>query len=293
MKKIIGIILALAVIVSCVAVFAACKQDSIVVYTNAFFAPFEYYDGTDIVGVDVEIMAKVGEKMNKKVVIEDKDFGILIDTVSEGKLCDCAAAGITITDARKQKVAFSIPYYTSIQYVIYKVGDFTPATSADGTNTSCIYWSDLAGKKIGVQLDTTGDIYVGLEINGDHPIPEDNYVPDEEYTGELEGKGAVKTAFDTAQLAYEQLKAAQIDVVVVDELPAKYLVKNDSGYACAALYYDAETATSEQYAIAVNKDQTELLDAINAVLKEMLEDVDDEGNNGVIRLVAKHFGMNK
>lgn len=283
MKKVIGIILAIAMIVSCVAVFAACnKTDTITVFTNAFFAPFEYYDGTEIVGVDVEIMAKVGEKMNKKVVIEDKDFSVLIDSVSEGKLCDCAAAGITITDARKEKVAFSVPYYTSVQYVIYKIGDFTPATSTDGKELSCILWEDLAGKQIGVQLDTTGDIYVGIEIDG-----EDDYV------GELQGKGATKTALDTAQLAYEQLKAGQIDVVVVDELPAKYLIKNDTAtYACAALYYDLETATSEEYAIAVNKNQTELLAAINEVLNEMLQDVDANGNNAVIRLVAKHFGIN-
>ena len=115
--------------------FTACDKkggdDTIVCYTNAFFAPFEYYggaSGTEIVGVDIDIMNKVGEKLGKKVVYENKDFATLIDYVQEGKLCDCAAAGFTITDSRKEKVNFSVEYYTSVQYVIVKKGTLTTNT---------------------------------------------------------------------------------------------------------------------------------------------------------------------
>ena len=107
MKKIISLALALIMLVGCVAVFAACDNGdkTIVVQTNAYFAPFEYYDGTEIVGVDVEIMNRVGEKLGKEIVWNDGDFGIIIDTVKEGTLADCGAAGLTITDERKEKVA--------------------------------------------------------------------------------------------------------------------------------------------------------------------------------------------
>lgn len=279
MKKIITLLVTAIMSVMCVLGLTACADDSIVVHTNAFFAPFEYYQGTEIVGVDVEIMAKVGEKMNKKIVIEDKDFSTLIDSTAEGKLCDCAAAGITITDERAAKVDFSIPYYTSVQYAIFKKGAI--AIEKNTANEEVVMWSALAGKKIGVQLDTTGHIYVGLEIEGE-----------EEYVGAIQDTNAECTPYDTAQLAFDSLKTGNtIDVVVVDKLPAQYLIKNDTAdYVALPLYYDAETATSEDYAIAVNKNKTELLAAINEVLQELLDDVDANGNNGVERLVMKHFG---
>lgn len=280
MKKLITFAIALMLCATCLS-FTGCntkKDDEIVCYTNAYFAPFEYYKGTEIVGVDVEIMDKVAKKMNKTVKIEDKDFSVLIDTTGEGKLCDCAAAGITITDARKEKVNFSIPYYTSVQYVIFKKDSLTVSKNSDGKDV--MFWETLKDKKIGVQLDTTGNIYVNLEIEGD-----------EGYTGALSGSSAECKPYETAQLAFDSLKANAIDVVVIDELPAKYLVKNDTdNYVAIPLYYDETTATEEQYAIAVNKNQTELLDAINEVLTELLNEKDDKGNDGVEQLVMKHFG---
>lgn len=286
MKKIITLLLTLVLGVSCMAAFSGCKNkdDEIIVYTNAFFAPFEYYRGTEIVGVDVEIMNKVGEKMGKKVTFVDKDFDILIDTVAEGKVCDCAAAGITITDARKEKVNFSIPYYTAQQFVIFADGAYTVNTDEGGNEY--VLWSALAGKKIGVQRNTTGDIYTGIEINGDGEEGTEDYYP-----GELNGTGATVTPYDNAQLAFEALKAGTIDAVIIDEMPAQYLVKNESAYKAAGIYYDAETATTEEYAIAVNKDMPDLLKAINEVLEELLAESDSDGNNGIEKLVKSHFGV--
>ena len=282
MKKIFVIILAVAMIASCFA-FSACNtnEDSIVVFTNAFFAPFEYYDGTNIVGVDVDIMNKVGEKLGKKVVFENKDFATLIDYVEEGKLCDCSAAGFTITEERLQKVDFSVTYYTSIQYVIIKKDDLTTHTATDGNE--CIYWSQLGGLKIGTQLDTTGNIYVDGEIEG----------WEEGEAGELTGSGAQSIPYDDAQIAFDALKAGNsIDCVVVDELPAQYLIKNDKAeYAAYPLYYDADTGTVEEYGIAVNKNNKELLDAINSVLNEMMNNKNSAGENQIEQLVKQHFGI--
>lgn len=290
MKKILAALLTVATVITCAFAFTACNKnggdDTIVCYTNAFFAPFEYYggaSGTEIVGVDIDIMNKVGEKLGKKVVYENKDFATLIDYVQEGKLCDCAAAGFTITDSRKEKVNFSVEYYTSVQYVIVKKGTLTPNKTSDGKQ--CLFWSQLAGKKIGVQLDTTGNIYVAGEISGwdaENPTKED---------GQLVGTGAECVALDDAQLAFENLKSGKIDCVVVDELPAKYLIKNSSDYEAYPLYYDADTATEEKYGIAVNKNNTQLLEAINSVLNELLSTVNEAGENGIEQLVKKHFGI--
>ena len=277
MKKILVFLLSLATVFCCGAAFTACSDDSIIVQTNAFFAPFEYYnDRNEIVGVDVDIMNKVGEKMGKKVKFQDGDFAVIIDVVSQGKMADAGAAGITVTDERKEKVDFSIPYYTSVQYVIWEEGNEDFATSKATDGTDIVLWSQLQGKKIGVQLDTTGMIYVEGEIEG------------VDFDGVLKDSGAECKPYDNAQLAVEAMFGSDaLDCVVVDELPAQYLSENTKNHnlQCAALYYDADTATEEQYAICVTPGNTELLNAINEVLEEMVE-------SGEIKtLVAKHLGL--
>ncbi|MDE6107574.1 MAG: transporter substrate-binding domain-containing protein [Oscillospiraceae bacterium] len=277
MKKIIALTLGTAL---CLGMLTACggkkeeETGSISVYTNAYFAPFEYYDGTEIVGVDVDIMNKVGEKLGKQVTYTNVEFGTIIDTVSAGKLADVGAAGITITESRQEQVDFSIPYFTSVQYVIYPDGSMTP----DGTDgdVSYILWNSLAGKKIGVQADTTGDIYVDGEITG------------EDFDGILKDTGAEIVRYDSAQLAVDAVGAGQVDVVVVDQLPASFIVEKNGGYECAALYYDngdgTVAPTEEEYAICVTKGQNDLLKAINDVLAEL-------GESGINDLVMKHMGL--
>lgn len=281
MKKLLCLGLCLVMALGLLAACSGGEEGSISVYTNAFFAPFEYYEGTDIKGVDVDIMNKVGEKLGKKVTFTNVEFSAVIDTVQSGQLADAGAAGITITDERKELVDFSDPYFTSVQYVIYPAGSMTP----DGTDgeTAYILWNSLAGKKIGVQADTTGDIYVDMEINA---VNGDDY--DLGRDGVLLNSGASETRYDSAQLAVDAIGAKQLDVVVVDYLPASYIVGKNSGYECAALYYDngdgTVSPTEEQYAICVTKGQDELLKAINEVLAEL-------GEEGVNNLVMEHMGL--
>ena len=276
MKKILSIVLALALTLGCLMMAGCGSKDTIIVQTNAYFAPFEYYDGTEIVGVDVDIMNLVGEKLGKKVEFQNVTFSVIIDNVSVGKICDVGAAGITVTDSRKEKVDFSNTYFTSVQYVIYKAGTMTP-DGKDG-DVDYILWDNLAGKKIGVQKDTTGDIYVDGEINAK-----------EDFDGVLFGTGATLSRFDNAQVAADAINANQIDVVVVDKLPASYIVEKNSGYECAALYYagadgEAPSPTEESYAICVKKGNDELLNAINEVLAEL-------GSEGVENLIKEHMGL--
>lgn len=284
MKKFLILVLIVALAVAGCFTLVACDNDTIIVQTNAYFAPFEYYNGTEIVGVDVDIMNMVGEKLGKSVRFVNVEFDVIISNVSSGKTCDVGSAGITITDARKELVDFSIPYYTSVQYVIFKT-DTAVEVSKNSDGEDMVLWSSLANKKIGVQRGTTGNIYVDLEINGEGKVGEEDY-----YEGELNGKGTSCTAYDSATLATDAINAAQVDAVVIDELPAKNIVSKREGYVCYPLYYDAETITSEDYAMCVPKGDTKYLKTINEVLESLLVKGTD-GKSEMDNLVEKHFGV--
>ena len=114
--------------------------------TNAYFPPYEYYEGEQIVGIDAEIAKAVADKLGLELKIEDMEFDSIITAVQTGKV-DIGLAGMTVTDERKVTVNFSDTYATGIQVVIVK--EDSDIKSLD----------DLQGKKIGVQLATTGDIY--------------------------------------------------------------------------------------------------------------------------------------
>lgn len=292
MKKIISLVLVAALSLCSIFALGSCglfggddtgdggTNGKIYVQTNAYFAPFEYYDGTEIVGVDVEIMEKVGQKLNKEIVWNDGDFGIIIDTVKAGELADCGAAGLTITEERAEKVDFSKPYYTSIQYVILPADSDVETKTADGV--TYIVWEALAGKTVATQTDTTGWIYADCEIDAEG--------------GVLYGTNTQHEAMDSANVAAEAL-GNTIDAVIVDELPAQYIVSNSTkGFKCYPLYYsgaegEADAPVEEQYAIAVTKGNTELLNAINAVLDELLA-ADANGQTQIEKMVMVHMGMN-
>ena len=235
-----------------------------VVETNAFFAPFEYYEGRQIVGVDVEIINRVAKKMDKKIVIKDVEFDVIIDNVAAGKIADAGAAGLTITPARAEKVNFSIPYYTSVQYIIYS------KDNAPELRNGHVTWETIRESTVGTQTGSTGYIYASDEIEN------------------LKG-------FDSHQLASDAISSHIVDYAIADELAAKFIVSKNSNLATAPLYYQGETIeedypVEESYAIAVNKEKTELLDAFNEVLTEMLVK-DADGFTEIDRLVIKYMGL--
>ncbi len=286
MKKIIAILLACVMLIGCTLAMSSCSKNEIVVQTNAFFAPFEYYEGTEIKGVDVEIMNLVGEKLNRKVKFENVEFSAIIDNVAEGKVCDAGAAGITITDARKEKVDFSTPYYTSVQYVIFSTNSNVATKTVNGVEY--IVWEALEGMTIGTQADTTGWIYTDGEINA----TADN---DYGYDGVLYGTNTEIKAFDNAQLAADGIGSNLVDVVIIDELPAQYIVSKNANLKCLPLYYSGETdaedaPVEEQYAICVTKGNDELLAAINEVLADLMKE-DENGQTQIEKMVMEHMNL--
>ena len=199
--------------------------------TNAYFPPYEYYQGEKIVGIDAEIAQAVADKLGLELKIEDMEFDSIITAVQTGK-ADMGLAGMTVTDERKQSVNFSDTYATGIQVVI--VTEDSDIASVD----------DLEGKKIGVQLSTTGDIYASDDYGEDFV---------EQYN-----KGAD---------AVMALKQGKVDAVIIDNEPAKSFVAANEGLKIL----DTEYVT-EDYAACINKENAELLDAVNGALAELKKD---------------------
>ena len=199
--------------------------------TNAAFPPYEYKEGDNFVGIDVEIATAIAEKLGGTLEIVDMEFDSIITAVNQGEV-DFGMAGMTVTDERLLEVNFSSSYATGVQSVIV----------AEGSDIATL--DDLAGKKIGVQLGTTGDIYASDEFGSENVT---------QY-----GKGA------DAVIA---LKGGDVDAVIIDNEPAKAFVAENEGLTILDTDYAVE-----DYAIAVKKDNTQLLDDINAALEALTAD---------------------
>ena len=278
MKKFLTLLVAIVMSVTCLFGLTACNpdadDDTIIVYTEAGFAPFEYVKDGEIVGVDVDIMNMVGEKLGKTIKFESVAFNTIVDQVESGKLCDVGAAGLSITEARKKQVAFSNEYYTANLYVIYKASQSATYESETTDDVIGVYWSSLRGKTIAVQNGTTADLFLGDELGEN---------------GSLAGSNATKTGHTQLSYALEDLNSDS-DVLIIDELPAKMLIEGESEYKCAPLYWQGEDGEDDEpskdvYAIAVCPTQSaRLLYTINEVIAEL-------GEEGIQALVNKHLGL--
>ena len=162
--------------------------------TNAEFPPYEYYEGQEIVGIDVDFINAIGEKLGKEIVIEDMAFDSIIPAIQSGK-ADIGMAGMTVTEDRLANVDFTETYVHTSQAIIVN-------TDSDAIKSS----ADLEGKTIGVQLGTTGDTYAG------------------DVTDKVE---RYNKGFEAAMA----LSQGKIDAVVIDESVAKALAEGTENLA--------------------------------------------------------------
>ena len=263
MKKIISLVLAVLMLCGTMMAFASCdkKGDTLVMATNAAFPPYEYKDGEGFAGIDVEIAQAIAEKLGKKLEIADVEFGSIIGGVQEGKY-DFGMAGMTVTEKRLQSVNFSTTYATGIQVII--VADGSTIETLDS-----IFVFDENGDpialqnpdiRVGVQQDTTGDIYCSSDVTGWGlcDVAED---------GTMVTDRVIR--YKTGAEAVEALKSGKVDCVIIDNEPAKSFVAANEGIHILA--GDNEYAI-EDYAICVAKENTELLEQINKALAELTED---------------------
>ncbi len=210
------------------------NKDTLIVGTNAAFPPFEYAgaDGTPD-GFDIALIKAVGEKIGKNIEVKDMEFDSLVASI--GNKIDVAIAGMTVTDERKNMVDFSDPYYEAVQNVIVVKG--SEISTAD----------DLKGKNIGVQLGTTGD-FIASDV-----------------------EGAQVSQYNKGVDAVNDLLNGRVDCVILDTNPAKEFVSQHAD-ELTALEGEGFGFETENYAIAMPKGDTALVEAVNGALKELKED---------------------
>lgn len=223
MKKIVVLLISLLFISGCG------NKDTLVMVTEAGFAPYEYYENGEIVGVDIDIAKEIANKLDKKLVIKDVAFDSIINEVKTGK-ADIGAAGISYSDERAKQVDFTINYATSRQVVI--VGEDSDINSVN----------DISNKAIAVQLGSVADSYVTENFPNARVVRQKKYLA-----------------------AIEDLSTKKVDCVVMDELPAYEMVNSNPGLKIL----DGQLA-SDSYGMVVQKGNTELLEAVNEVLEELI-----------------------
>ena len=167
------------------------NKNEIIMVTEAGFAPYEYYENGEIVGVDVAIAKEIAKELGKKLVVKNVDFDSIVSELKSGK-ADFAAAGMSITEERKKQVDFTIEYVTSNQVVVVK------------KDSSLNDITQLDGKRIAVQLGTVGDSYVT-----------ENY------------KNSEINRQKKFLVAAEAVKNNKADCIVMDQIPAQQLVSQN------------------------------------------------------------------
>lgn len=242
MKKQVRILALVLSLLMCAAMFAACGEkaaedtaNEIVFGTNAEFPPFEFVTTDGVIDEFDGIDMAIADKIAKDNNMTAKISNMEFDSLLvalQNGQVDAVIAGMTVTEERALEVDFSEPYYQATQVMIVKE-DSQIAKAAD-----------MADKKIAV-------------IQG--------------YTGEtcVNDMGYKYTSFKKGTDAIMELVNGKADVVVIDSATASKYVADNKGLK---IVEDADAFASEEYAIAVAKGNTELLDKINASIEKMLED---------------------
>ena len=263
MKKITALLLAVLMVFGCMFAFASCakeetkgnantatateetkeevkklttvKEGKLIMATNAYFQPYEYYEGDKIIGIDAEIAAKIAEKLGLELEISDMAFDSIITAVNEGS-ADFGLAGMTVSEDRLKDVDFSISYASGVQAII--VPENSPITKVDDL------YADGAAFKVGVQLGTTGDIYCTDDFGEE-----------------------LVTSYPNGNEAVNALLKGDVDCVIIDNEPAKAFVKNNTGLKVLDTSY-----ADEDYAACIKKGNTALREAIDKAIEELIED---------------------
>lgn len=188
MKKIMLLVMSILLL-------TGCKSDDnkLILATEAGFAPYEYYQDGEIVGVDIDIARDIAASLGKELVIKDVSFDFIINEIKSGK-SDIGAAGMSITKERLEEVDFSVEYAVSNQVVIVPMD--SKITSID----------QISNQRIAVQLGTVADSYVNENYKDATVIKQKKYLS-----------------------MVEDLKAGKVDLIIMDLLPASEIVKSNDG----------------------------------------------------------------
>ena len=193
------------------------------------YAPFEFSQGEKLTGFDVELVRAIAQQLGLKAEFKATPFDTIIASLAAGN-CDLVASATTITEERRQKVAFSAPYFDADQSLLIRVGEAGKYKTL----------ADLKGRKIGVQSGTTGETYAKAH----------------------KPEGATIKDFPGAEDLFNALTSGDIDAVLQDFPVNKYRVLQG-----ADKFAVTETfKTGEQYGFAMTKDNPRLVEAVDAAL---------------------------
>ncbi|WP_326625756.1 MULTISPECIES: ABC transporter substrate-binding protein [unclassified Streptomyces] len=213
------------------------KSGQITTCTHLPYAPFQSEKDGKVVGFDVSMIDLVAEDLGVKQVVVDKSF----ETIKTGadlnaSVCDVAAAGMTITDERKQNLDFSVPYFDATQALLARKG-VKAATVEDITKQKL---------KLGSQSSTTGEDFA-------------------------HSHGADPQSFESSDAELNGLRTGQVDVIVQDYPVVQNWLKDPANSAKFEIVGNLDTG--EQYGFAVRKDgNPKLLAAINQAIKDAKSD---------------------
>ncbi len=204
------------------------------VATEASYPPFETVDEKtkELVGFDIDLMKAIAAKEGFQVEFKNTPFDSVLAGISTCQF-DAAISAITITEERKKQMNFSDPYIAAGQIITVR-----------GDNSAVSTPADLKGKKISVQLGTTGEIEA------------------------KKIEGATVKPFDTVDLAFLELVNGQVDATIVDNPTTLVYVNKfkDKIKTVGAPF------TDENYGIAVCKKNTDLQAKINTALAALKSD---------------------
>jgi len=234
MKKILALVLALALILSAAAAVAEYKtieEGKFIYATSPDFPPFESTDDNDnVIGIEPDILAVICGNLGLTAEPYAIDFDSALMAPGNGK-ADAVVSGVTVREDRKATMDFTIPYVTIVQGVVFKTGDD-------------VTLENLKDKKIGVQSGTTGQIAAVDDFGDDHVA-----------------------AYDKYSLAFQALQNGQVDCIMVDDMVGAAYVKQIPGLEMIKTEYEPE-----EFAFGFAKGNTELVEAFNAELQKMIDD---------------------
>lgn len=179
----------------------------VTMYTEAGFAPYEFYKGENIVGLDVAIMSQVAVNLGKKLEVKDVVFDVVATNVANSTGDAVGAAGITINDERKQVIDFSNVYSSSTLVIVSENGQYSSV-------------KDLAGKTVGVQEGTSGDLIISAAKGAGY-----TYENEDGQDVTVTAVGTTVKQYKQYALALQDLKNGRIDAILMDKIPAELMLK--------------------------------------------------------------------
>ena len=179
----------------------------VTMYTESGFAPYEFYKGENIIGLDVAIMSQVAVNLGKKLEVKDVVFDVVATNVANSTGDSVGAAGITINDERKQVVDFSNVYSSSTLVIVSENGQYSSV-------------KDLAGKTVGVQEGTSGDLIISAAKGAGY-----TYENEDGQDVTVTAAGATVKQYKQYALALQDLKNGRIDAILMDKIPAELMLK--------------------------------------------------------------------